>query len=68
MWFWIGAGVFLVTLVFAYALCRVAALADLHAMARYAAKPKPVADPWELPRIGGGIYDWQQRRDFDVSA
>lgn len=60
MWVWVGVGVVVVSLVFVYALCRVAAMADLHAMAIHAAKPRRATSPWEEPVVGGGIYDVEE--------
>lgn len=65
IWVWVGAGVIVALLVFTYALCRAAALADLHSMADYAARPRRATDPWEEPRVIGGIYDAVERGEFD---
>ena len=56
-WTLIIAGLSILLLAFAYALCRVGAMADLHSMAIDAARPKPPLEPWEQPVINGGVYD-----------
>jgi hypothetical protein len=65
MWVWVGAGLVVALLVFAYALCRAAAMADLHEMADYAALERRATSPWEEPRVGGGVYDAVARGEFD---
>jgi len=66
MWVWVVVGLIVATLIFTYALCRAAALADLHSMRGYAARPRKATDPWEEPRVFGGVYDAVERGEFDA--
>lgn len=57
-WVWFGAAVIVLYLFMIYAVCRMAAMADLHKMREEAAKPKPPLDPWERPIVRTvGVYD-----------